>query len=580
MDSQHEVIEGVGASPGIAIGRAFIWKKTGYQRGGASRLGESDVGEQVGKFRSAVNQAIDDVESLMRASRGALTVTESDLLEMQLEMLADPQLHSDVVTQISEQRQPAAEAVWEVSDRIMRTLEQLDSSYLQARRDDVRACAEHIVRHIQGEQTGDVFRDMPAGSVLVADDISPLEALSLDLNQVAGIVTRFGGSTSHAAILARARSIPAVVACGENLTLIAHGDALVADGSSGQVWRNPTREVLLNFERKQVAFAGEESSLRSLSSQRAITVDGRAVRLMANISGHDEMRDVLQHGAEGAGLFRTEMLFMNRSSFPTEEEQFDCYKQVLHHSNGAPVTLRTLDIGGDKPLAYFNLPREENPVLGFRAIRISLDRVELFQEQLRAILRASAFGDLRVMFPMITTVNELRKAKEILEEAKDQLRRRGVTFNDNLPVGTMIETPAAAVMADMLAKEVDFFSIGTNDLTQYTLAVDRGNDKIKTLYDPFHPAVLRLIAHTTEQAVKHHIDISMCGEMAGDVMATPLLVGMGLQSLSMTAGNIPHVKRAILQGSHARAQQITAAVMQMDDAVQIREHLTQTVSNW
>jgi len=573
------MIEGVGASPGIAIGRAFVWKRATYERTGESLRGESDVEHEIGKFRSAVNRAIDDVESLIREAQGSLTVTESDLLEMQVEMLADPQLHSDVVTQISERRQPAADAVWEVSERVMHALAQLDSEYLHARTADVRACAEHIVRHIQGEPW-EALRDLPAGSVLVADDISPLEALTLDLKQIAGIITRFGGSTSHAAILARARNIPAVVACGESLTVIGQGEAIIADGASGQVWRNPSAKIREEFKRKKLALDEAQLSLRSLTSQTARTVDGRALHLMANITGIEDMKDALQYGAEGAGLFRTELLFMSRNSFPSEDEQFDCYKQVVLNANGHPVTVRTLDIGGDKPLSYFNLPREENPYLGFRAIRISLDRVDLFQEQLRAVLRASAFGTLRLMFPMIGSMHELRKAKAILDEAKNQLRSRGIAFNDDLAIGTMIETPSAAVIADLLAKEVNFFSIGTNDLCQYTLAVDRGNEKVKALYDPFHPAVLRLIAHTIEQAVKHNIDVSMCGEMAGDLRATPLLVGMGLRSLSMTASGIPHVKRAILHGSFVRAQEITAAVMRMDDAGQIKEYLNHEVLNW
>jgi phosphotransferase system enzyme I (PtsI) len=572
------MIHGIGASAGIAIGTAFVWKKSGYAAVKDHVQTAINVEDEKLKFYNAVDRAIEDVQSLIRESKSTITETERDLLEMQSEMLSDSQLRADVAGLISERQMGAVAAVWEVCDELIRVLGELDSEYLQARAGDVRASAEHIIRHIRGESPLSVW-ELPANSVVVADDISPLEALSMDLSHVAGIVTRFGGSTSHSAILARARNIPAVVACGDALTSVTTGASLAIDGLKGIVWRDPSSETRQALEHQRELFRDDQKKLASLVTQSATTTDGTEIRLMANIAGPEDLKDAIHQGAAGVGLFRTELVFMNRATYPTEEEQFETYKQVALDAEGKPVTVRTLDIGGDKPVGYLQIPREENPFLGYRAIRISLDQPLHFQEQLRAILRASAFGDLRVMFPMIGTLNEFRQAKNLLSDAMGQLRSQGVAFKEDMLIGVMIETPAAALIADVLAKEADFFSIGTNDLCQYTLAVDRGNEKVKTLYDPFHPAVLRLIANTIEQASKHHIEVSLCGEMAADVHATLLFIGMGLRTFSMSPPAISAVKRAVREASHVRALQVAADVMDMGDSLQIKEYLNNEVLN-
>lgn len=571
------MIEGTGASPGIGIGTAFVRTRKQYH----DEIFEGPVTDtdlEILKFRSAVNQAIDDVESLIRKSRGSITDMERDMLEMHIEMLSDPQLSSDVVSLINKERHHALAAVLIVSEQLIKVLGDLDSEYLRTRAADVRACAEQIIGNLHGEQV-DFLTEIPAGSVIVADDISPVEALSMNFDHIKGIVTRMGGATSHTAILAKARNIPAVVGCGEHINGILPGATVIADGSGGKVWVNPEESTVNTLRLSQAALDEDRLMLLSQTSQIAKTTDGREIRLLANISGPHDVADAINCGAEGVGLFRTELLFMTHGSFPTEEEQYQYYRKVAEAADGRPVTIRTLDIGGDKPLPYLSLPDEENPFLGFRAIRISLRQSDRFIEQLKAILRAGVYGKLRVMFPMITGLQELRQAKELLQEARRQLREQGLPFDADMPVGVMIETPSAAILADRFAKEVDFFSIGTNDLCQYTLAVDRGNEHVSSLYEPLHPSVLRLIANAIEQAVLHKIDVSVCGELGGDPRAALLLVGMGLCSFSMTASSIPMVKRAIMNGSHMRALQIASDVMDMDDTDHIKEYLNEEVLN-
>ncbi|MEJ1241931.1 phosphoenolpyruvate--protein phosphotransferase [Chryseolinea sp. T2] len=575
LKENQKMIEGIGASHGIAIGHAYVRVKNHSKEATVAKT--DDAEGEIQKFRHAVNRSIDEVESLIRKSRMTMTDEERDILEMQVEMLSDPQLHADVVALINNENSTAQAAVSTVCDQLIVLLGELDSDYLRGRASDVRACSEQIIRNIRGESLS--LTDIPAGSVLVADDITPLEALSLDLTNVSGIVTRFGGRTSHTAILARARNIPAVVGCGDGLSIILQGEMLIADGSEGHVCARPSDETMQAFVMRRRAFDQERKELLSQTTGVAKTIDGREVRLQANISGPQDMSDALALGATGVGLFRTELLFMSHGNFPTEDEQFGYYRKVVEEANGHPVTIRTLDIGGDKPLPYFDLPREENPFLGYRAIRISLREPDRFLEQLRAILRASAYGKVRIMFPMIVGLQELRQCKSLLHEARHQLLSQGVAFDAQMPVGVMIETPAAAIMADRLAREVEFFSIGTNDLCQYTLAVDRGNKIVTSLYEPLHPSMLRLIGNIIDQAALHKIDVSVCGELAGDPRATLLLIGMGLGSFSMSASSIPVVKRAIIQGTHMRALQIASDVLDMNDTDQINEYLTEEALN-
>lgn len=576
VDTHQINIKGIGASPGIAIGPAFVWKtKTQRPDKAAALIEKDDVESAVGRFQRAVIQAIDEVESLLRAGKGKFSDVERDILEMQVEMLSDPQLHTNVARKIREQLKDPVDAVWEVADEFIRTLADLGNEYLAARTSDVKACAEHIVRFLScAERASEA---VAAYSVIVADDITPLEALQMDLSQVAAIVTRVGGSTSHAAILARARNIPSVVGCGVAISLVASGTKLIVDGTSGEVICHPGESVIDLYASRQRAWDEEQSLLKVIAKHQSVTRDGVAVRLMANIAGPADMARAHELGVQGVGLFRTEWLFMNSDHYPTEEEQFEYYKSVVMQSRGLPVTLRTLDIGGDKPLNYSSLPREENPFLGYRAIRISLAEADRFKEQLRAILRISALGDVRIMFPMIGSLAELRQAKGLLREVMDDLSARNVPHNPGIPLGTMIETPAAALLADVLAKEVDFFSIGTNDLSQYTLAVDRGNERVKALYQPLHPSVLRLIQHTIREAEKRQIEVSLCGEMAADPRHAFLLVGLGLRCLSMSPSAILAVKDMIVNNTVALANTVAEHAMTLSEADAIETYLAEVL---
>ncbi|MDB5011937.1 MAG: ptsP [Daejeonella sp.] len=395
----------------------------------------------------------------------------------------------------------------------------------------------------------------------------------MDISLIAGFATRSGGKTSHTAILAKSKGIPAVVGCGEGLEGIKNNDLIITDGSDGLVIINPDEACLSEYQLKRDACATTLALLKSSKDTPAITKDGKRIKMLANISGAVDMEDVTANGGEGVGLLRTEMLFMGRTSLPNEEEQFQFYKEVALKSAHQSVTIRTLDVGGDKELPYLNLPAEQNPFLGYRAIRICLDRKDLFLAQLKAILRASVYGDLKIMFPMISSLQELRAAKAMVGDAKNELVSENIPFNGKIEIGMMIEIPSAAIMADLFAKEVDFFSIGTNDLCQYTLAADRMNPQVEKLYDPFNPAVLRLISYVIEQANLHHIHVAMCGEMASDPLATQLLLGMGLDEFSMSPSAIPFIKREIINNSMIKAREVTEKVMKMDNSASIIQYL-------
>jgi phosphotransferase system enzyme I (PtsI) len=435
----------------------------------------------------------------------------------------------------------------------------------------VQDIGNRILKNLNGQNSG--TNKFEPGTIIIAEDLSPSDTITMDVSMVIGFATQMGSKTSHAAIIAKAKGIPAVVACGVDLISIKNNDVIILDGLKGEVYINPGQELIKEYTIKRDAFKQHANSLKALRDVPAITTDGVQVTLSANISGAEDLEGVFDNGGEGVGLLRTELLFMNRNTFPTEDEQFEFYRKAALQSKGKPVIVRTIDIGGDKNLSYLNLPPELNPFLGYRAIRICLDRKDLFITQLKAILRASVFGDLKIMFPMISNIQEIRSAKSILAEAKEELSQNNISFNVAIKTGIMIEIPSAAITADLLAKEVDFFSIGTNDLCQYTLAVDRMNEKISHLYDPFNPGVLRLISFVIEQGQKHNIHVGMCGEMASDPLATLLLLGMGLREFSMSAAAIPAIKSIIINSSKLKAKQVYKNVMEMDSPEDILSYL-------
>jgi len=570
-------MKGIGVSPGIAIGRAFVIKKAEAIVSGILLTGEDDVSRETARFDQAVNKAVDEIETIKLNTRLSLKEDDLAILDTQIELLTDPQLKDDVIEKIASERKNPKDALIEVIESFVQLFEGMDDEYMRARAADIKDIGDRILKHL-GSAGNSSTQNFGPDTIIIAQDISPSETITMDISHVIGFATQAGSKTSHTAIIAKAKGIPAVVGCGGELSIIENNDLIILNGLSGSVYINPEPNIIADYTRKRDAHQQLKERLKALKDQPAITTDGKKVTLSANIAGADDMADVFEFGGEGVGLFRTELLFMNRDSFPTEGEQFEFYKSVVLRSKGNPVIVRTIDIGGDKHLPYFNLPAELNPFLGYRAIRICLDRKELFITQLKAILRASVFGDLKIMFPMISNAQEIRSAKQVLAEARAELVNEGIAFNADVKVGIMIEIPSAAITADILAKEVDFFSIGTNDLCQYTLAVDRMNEKVSHLYDPFNPGVLRLISNVIEQGHKHGIHVGMCGEMASDQLATLLLLGMGLDDFSMSVAAIPAIKNIIINNSITKAKEIYKKVMQMDNSEEIVAYLQEFIS--
>ena len=566
------IIGGTGVSAGIAIGYAHLVARAAIARSGQRLLSDFDVAEALASFDAAVTASVNEVETIGLKAGRSLSVEEQAIADTQVEFLTDPQLRENVLEKITGGRMAAPDAVLETIAELVTQFSQMEDEYLRARAADIDDIGQRIVRHLVA--TGNAEPKKPAvGSILIAGDISPSEAIALDLSAIAGFATRSGGKTSHTALLARARKIPAVVGCGALLDSVKQDDLLIVDGTTGEIIINPETPVLAEYSRRREQELSRSVALSGRGRNAAKTKDGTEVRLLLNISGPGDLDSAESQQADGIGLYRTEMLFMRGDRFPTESEQLDEYRQVMKKAGSRPVIFRTVDIGGDKPLPYFPFPEEQNPFLGYRAIRFSLDRKDIFLVQLRAVLRATAGGNAGIMFPMISSLQECRAALAMLKKAVTELRKEGLAFNENLKTGIMIEIPAAAIMADRLATEVDFFSIGTNDLCQYTLAVDRMNEKIKELYNPFHPGLIRLIRTVIEAGHRNGISVGLCGEMAGDPEAALLLLGMGLREFSMSAPSIPEISEIICACSEAEAQRVAASVLEMGDAGEIRDYL-------
>jgi phosphotransferase system enzyme I (PtsI) len=569
-------MKGIGVSPGIAIGKAFVLKRQEALITGILLKNEAEILKEVERFDLAVTRAVHDIEAITSGGNGTLQDDELAVLETHIELLTDPQIREDVIEKIETEKRNANDALIEVIGNFVLVFERMDDEYMRARAIDIKDISRRIQGHLKedGENSALVFEP---DTIIIAEDISPSDTIAMDTKHVIGFATQAGGTTSHTAIIARSKGIPAVAGCGEALGMVVNDDVIILDGTTGTIYINPGPEIIDKYTIQSEVFRRRSAQLNALKDTPSVTSDGEKITLSANISGADDMDDVFGNGGEGVGLFRTELLFMGRDSFPSEDEQFEFYKSAALQAKGAPVVVRTIDIGGDKHLPYFNLPAELNPFLGYRAIRICLDRKDLFITQLKAILRASVFGDLKIMFPMISGLAELKQAKSILSEAKEELLKDGIAFNTGVKVGIMVEIPSAAITADILAKEADFFSIGTNDLCQYTLAVDRMNEKIAHLYDPFNPGVLRLIQNVIEQGHKNNIHVAMCGEMASDPLATLLLLGMGLKGFSMSAAAIPSIKKIIIDNSMARANEIKKEVMAMDSSEKIIAYLKEAL---
>ena len=562
-------MNGIGVSPGISIGKACIIQKNKGALTGILLENEDSIEQEMEKYKHAVGISIEEVKAIISQAESMEGV---EILEAQVEMLSDPQIESDVFTKIRVDKKNANDALIEVVHTLVQLFLNMNDEYLSARAADVQDIGNRILNNLNTSYKA-TLQPFEANTIIIAEDLTPSDTITLDIKNVIGFVTQAGGKTSHAAIIAKSRGIPAVAGCGIALNDIKDNDVILMDGQTGLVLLHPSQHSIDEYGKKRAAFIEKANLLKALKDIPTVTTDGSEIKLLANISGADDMEYVFENGGEGVGLLRTELLFMGRDSFPTEDEQFEFYRNIALRSKSKPVTIRTIDIGGDKQLPYFGLPVEQNPFLGYRAIRICLDRKDIFSAQLKAILRASAVGKLKIMFPMISNIQEVRAAKEAVASAKASLRTQGLAFDEHIPVGIMIEVPSAAITSDLLAREVDFFSIGTNDLIQYTLAVDRMNEKIKELYDPFNPGVLRLIKYVIEQANLAGIPVSMCGEMASDPAATLLLIGMGLDEFSMNPGSIPLVKNTIVHSSRSKAVIVCTHVMELDNAQQITAYL-------
>ena len=543
-------LKGIPGAPGIGIGTAQVLKK----ELDIPRFAVEDLKEELKRFYEALDQSKQQVSQLLERASKNRNKDVADIMQAHLMMLDDPEFLGKVKESIENEKLNAEFAVWSVGQEYIQFFEQMTDEYLKARAADLKDVTERIIRNLTGTLLD--LSQLPHNTVLVARDLAPSDTAQIDREHVVGLVTDEGGPTSHVAIMARSFQIPAVVGTKDATQEIKNDDLLVVDGNEGVVEVNPGEDLLKNYEQKLLQWKKEQSDLGELITVPSVTKDGAQVKLEANIGRPEEVETALKFGAEGVGLFRTEFLFMDRNTLPSEEEQFEAYKKALEGMRGRVVTIRTLDIGGDKDLPYLGLERENNPFLGWRAIRYCLDRRDVLKTQLRAILRASVYGKAAVMFPMISSVEEVVKAKEVLEGAKAELREEGQPFDEHVTVGIMVEIPSAAVAADLLAPEVDFFSIGTNDLTQYTLAVDRDNEKVREYYNPLHPAVLRLIKRVIDVGNAFGKEVAMCGELAGDDKATEILLGLGLQVFSMTPSSIPRVKKVVLSANNEETQAI------------------------
>ena len=535
--------KGIAASKGYAIGKVFLQVN---EEIAITDEKISDIEAEKAKLQKALDDSRTQLEKIKEKALIEMGAEKAQVFEEHITLLDDPEFTGAMQNEIESNSINSMKAVKSVTDMFVSIFDAMEDAYMKERAADIKDVSKRIISNLAGKG-GEAFAITEGNTIVVAHDLTPSDTAQLDRSKVVGFITDIGGRTSHAAIMARTLEIPAVLGLGDITTSVKTGDSVIVDGLTGDVIINPSEEVIAEYTKKKEKFQAEQEELKKLIDVKTTTKSGRRIEVCGNIGKPEDVLGVIANGGDGVGLFRTEFLYMDRESAPTEEEQFESYKFVLEKMEGKQVVIRTLDIGGDKTLPYLPLPQEMNPFLGYRAIRLCLDRKEIFKVQLRALLRASVFGKLCVMFPMISGIQEFRQAKEVVEECKAELRAEGKEYSENIQWGIMVEIPAAAVMADELAKEVDFFSIGTNDLIQYTLAADRMSEKVSYLYNPMHPAVLRLIKMTIDGAHSQGKWVGMCGEMAGDETAIPTLVEYGLDEFSMSATSILTAKKIMLE---------------------------------
>lgn len=547
------MIKGIAASNGIAIAKAYKLVMPDLT---VEKTTVDDVNQEIKIFESAMESTAKELETIKEAASKNLSAEEAAVFDAHALVLQDPEMKTQVEDKIKGEKLNAAAALEEVAGQFIMIFESMDDEYFKERAADVKDVSRRLLANLLGKPLPNPAL-IDEEVVVIADDLTPSDTAQLNKNLVRGFATNIGGRTSHSAIMARSLEIPAVVACKTITDDVKDGDIIALDGIEGTVIINPDEATIKEYTQKRDEYVAYREELKKLVNEKTITTDGHHVELVANIGGANDLAGVKDNGAEGVGLFRTEFLYMESANLPTEERQFEVYKEILESLENKPVVVRTLDIGGDKKIEAIDLPDEMNPFLGVRAIRLCFQREDIFRTQLRALLRASVYGDLRIMFPMIATLDEFRKAKGILMEEKEKLIAEGIEVSDTLQVGIMIEIPAAAVLADQFAKEVDFFSIGTNDLIQYTFAADRMSSGVSYLYQPFNPSILRLVRNVIAAAHKEGKWVGMCGEMAGEPLAAPLLLGLGLDEFSMSATSVL-AQRKLIKGLSKAEMEVLA----------------------
>ncbi|HBK0419467.1 TPA: phosphoenolpyruvate--protein phosphotransferase [Staphylococcus pseudintermedius] len=546
------IIKGIAASDGVAIAKAYLLVEPDLS---FSNEKTDQPEAEVQKFNEALNNSKIELTKIRNHAEEQLGADKAAIFDAHLLVLDDPELIQPIEEKIKNESASVPQALTEVTQNFITIFESMDNEYMKERAADIRDVAKRVLAHILGVELPNPSI-IDESVIIVAHDLTPSDTAQLNKQYVQGFVTNIGGRTSHSAIMSRSLEIPAVVGTKSISESVQQGDMVIVDGLTGDVIVNPSDDEIKAYQHKRESFFADREALKQLRDEPSKTLDGHEVELAANIGTPNDLEGVHNNGAEGIGLYRTEFLYMGRDNMPTEDEQFEAYKKVLESMEGKRVVVRTLDIGGDKELPYLNLPEEMNPFLGYRAIRLCLDQPEIFRPQLRALLRASAYGKLNIMFPMVATIQEFRDAKALLLEEKENLKQEGVEVSDDIELGIMVEIPATAALADVFAKEVDFFSIGTNDLIQYTMAADRMSERVSYLYQPYNPSILRLIKQVIDASHQEGKWTGMCGEMAGDETAIPLLIGLGLDEFSMSATSILKARRQIKDLSRTEMVQL------------------------
>ncbi|MCE5048181.1 phosphoenolpyruvate--protein phosphotransferase [Staphylococcus equorum] len=564
-------INGIAASDGVAIAKAYLLVKPDLSYN-SEKI--TDIDAEIAKFNDAIETSKVELTKIRNNAEKNLGADKAAIFDAHLLVLDDPELIQPIEDKIKNDQVNAPTALSEVTGQFITIFENMDNEYMKERAADIRDVSKRVLAHILGVELPNPSI-IDESVVIIGNDLTPSDTAQLNKEFVQGFVTNIGGRTSHSAIMSRSLEIPAVVGTKSITEDVKQGDMIIVDGLTGEVIIDPTDDEVIAYENKRERFFEDKKELQKLRNEETKTIDGKHAELAANIGTPNDLTGVIENGAEGIGLYRTEFLYMGRDEMPTEDEQFEAYKKVLETMEDKRVVVRTLDIGGDKELPYLNLPEEMNPFLGYRAIRLCLDQPDIFRPQLRALLRASVYGKLNIMFPMVATINEFRDAKALLLEEKENLKQEGTDVSDDIELGIMVEIPSTAALADVFAKEVDFFSIGTNDLIQYTMAADRMSERVSYLYQPYNPSILRLVKQVIEASHKEGKWTGMCGEMAGDEIAIPLLLGLGLDEFSMSATSVLKARRQIKGLSQNEMEELSQRAINCATSEEVQELVEQ-----